>query len=113
MEDRVPLKGKRNDFLQVYGVFDVHDHQALCYAHFHYDSAAAFNDHFTAAHLKTPEQHRLGKQAQAQAQAHAFALIQAGQSGRAQPTLAIYRSEINLGTARRLFFDAPLWTGRW
>ncbi len=113
MEDRVALKGKRNDFLQVYGVFDANDHQALCYAHFHYETAQAFNDHFTAAHLKTPEQHRLGKQAQAQVQAQAFARIQAGQSGRAQPALAIHRSGINLRMARRLFFDAPLWTGRW
>ncbi|NWA70198.1 dermonecrotic toxin domain-containing protein [Pseudomonas reactans] len=113
MDERVPLKGRRNDFLQVYGVFDTHDHQPLCYAHFHYESAKAFNDHFTAAHLKTPEQHRLGKQAQARAQEQANALIQAGQSGRAQPNLAIYRSEINLRMARRLFFDATSWQGWW
>lgn len=113
IDERVPLKGRRNDFLQVYGVFDTHDHQPLCYAHFHYESAKALNDHFTAAHLKTPEQHRLGKQAQAKAQEQANVLIQAGQSGRAQPNLAIYRSEINLRMARGLFFDATSWQGWW
>jgi hypothetical protein len=112
MSARVQMRGKQKDFLQVYGVFDRQRHTFLYFAHFHYQSAEAFDDHFTVAHLKTRRQNRLGQQAQAQAQAQAFARIQAGQGGRVQSTLAIHRSEIDLSTARRLFFDAPLWKGR-
>lgn len=92
---------------------DVHTRQALCYGHFHYERQTGPDDHFTAAHLKTPAQHRMGKQTQAQAQAQAFARIQAGQGGRAVQTLEIHRGEINLKMARKLFFDAPLWTQEW
>jgi hypothetical protein len=92
---------------------DVHTRRPLCYGHFHYARETGPDDHFTAAHLKTPVQHRMGKQSQAQAQAQAFARIQAGQGGRAQQTLEIHRGEINLRMARRLFFQAPMWTREW
>ncbi|MBB6288336.1 MULTISPECIES: hypothetical protein [unclassified Pseudomonas] len=106
---RVALAARPNDWLQAYGVVDVHTRQPLWYAHFHYERQAGPDDHFTAAHLKTPEQHRMGKQTQAQAQAQAFASIQAGQGGRASQALEIHRGEINLRMARKLFFDAPQW----
>ncbi|CAM2879486.1 hypothetical protein SAMN04490207_4984 [Pseudomonas gessardii] len=106
---RVALAGRANDWLQAYVVLDVHSRQALCYGHFHYERPSGPDDHFTAAHLKTPAQHRLGKQSQAQAQAQAFASLQAGQGGRVTQTLAIHRGEVNLRMARKLFFDAPAW----
>ncbi|MBD8235087.1 hypothetical protein SOM46_05845 [Pseudomonas fluorescens] len=110
---RIALAANANDWLQTYVVMDVHTRQALCYGHFHYERQTGPDDHFTAAHLKTPAQHRMGKQTQAQAQAQAFARIQAGQGGRAVQTLEIHRGEINLKMARKLFFDAPLWTQEW
>lgn len=110
---RVALAGSPTDWLQAYVVMDVHTRRPLCYGHFHYARETGPDDHFTAAHLKTPVQHRMGKQSQAQAQAQAFARIQAGQGGRAQQTLEIHRGEINLRMARRLFFQAPMWTREW
>lgn len=111
--ERVELAGRANDWLQTYVVMDVQARQALCYGHFHYERRVGPDDHFTAAHLKTPAQHRLGKQSQVQARAQAFASIQAGQTGRVTQTLEIHRGEINRRMARKLFFDAPLWTGDW
>lgn len=102
---RVALKGRRDDYLQVYAVNDAHTGKALAYAHFHYARRQGPDDHFTAAHLKTPEQARLGRQAQAKAEAQAFARMRLGQTGRAQQTLEIHRSEIQLALARRLFFS--------
>lgn len=103
---RVALKGRREDYLQVYAVNDAHTGKALAYAHFHYACGQGPDDHFTAAHLKTPEQARLGRQAQAHAEAQAFARMRMGQTGRVQQTLQIHRSEIQLPLARRLFFSA-------
>ena len=102
---RVALKGRRDDYLQVYAVNDAHTGKTLAYAHFHYARGQGPDDHFTAAHLKTPEQARLGRQAQAQAEAQAFARMRMGQTGRAQQTLEIHRSEIQLALARRVFFS--------
>ncbi|WP_053133581.1 hypothetical protein [Pseudomonas sp. MIACH] len=111
--ERVALAASPHDWLQTYVVMDVHTRQPLWYAHFHYERQAGPDDHFTAAHLKTLEQHRMGKQAQAQAQAQAFASIQAGQTGRVRQTVEIHRGEIYLRMARRLFFEAPMWTPDW
>lgn len=102
---RVKLAGSRDDFLQEYRVLDVHTGKALCFAHFHYARQVSPDDHFTAAHLKTPEQRRLGQQAQAEVQAAAFARMRLGQTGRAQQTLEIHRAQIQLPLARRLFFS--------
>jgi hypothetical protein len=111
--ERVALAASPHDWLQTYVVMDVHTRRPLWYAHFHYERQAGPDDHFTAAHLKTLEQHRMGKQSQAQAQAQAFASIQAGQTGRVRQTLEIHRGEIYLRMARRLFFEAPMWTPDW
>lgn len=102
---RVALKERRNDFLQAYAVNDAQTGKALAYAHFHYARRQGPDDHFTAAHLKSPEQERLGRQAQAQVETAAFARMRSGQGGRAQQTLEIRRSAIQLPLARRLFFS--------
>lgn len=102
---RVALKGRREDYLQVYVVNDAHTGKALAYAHFHYGRSQGPDDHFTAAHLKTPEQVRLGRQAQAQVEAQAFARMRSGQAGRVQQTLEVRRSVIQLPLARKLFFS--------
>lgn len=107
--ERVALAGRSDDWLQSYVVIDEQSRQPWCYGHFHYGRQTGPDDHFSAAHLKTPEQHRLGKQAQIEAQAQAFARMKAGQSGRVSQTLEIHRGEINLRMARKLFFDAPAW----
>lgn len=100
---RVKLKG--DDFLQVYAVNDVHTGKPLCFAHFHYGRSEGPDDHFTAAHLKSPEQERLGRQAQAAVEAQAFARMRTGQTGRVQQTLEIRRAQIGLALARQLFFS--------
>lgn len=102
---RVALKGRKNDYLQEYAVCDVHTGKTLAYAHFHYARSHGPDDHFTTAHLKPPEQARLGRQAQAQAEAEAFARMRTGQGGRVKQTLEVHRSEIQLPLARRLFFS--------
>ena len=102
---RVALRERREDYLQVYAVIDVHTGKALAYAHFHYTRQQGPDDHFTAAHLKVPEQERLGRQAQAQVEAEAFARMRSGQAGRVRQTLEIRRSVIQLPLARRLFFS--------
>ncbi|WP_339435858.1 hypothetical protein [Pseudomonas sp. EL_65y_Pfl1_R32] len=102
---RVPLRGRRNDFLQVYAVNDIHTGRALCFAHFHYASRHGPDDHYTFGHIKSPEQNRLGRLAQAEFEAQAFARMRLGQGGRAQQTLEIYRSPVGLAMARRLFFS--------
>lgn len=90
---RVMLKGPPVDYLQVYRVEAVQPPKVLAYAHFHYARAQALDEHFSAGHLKTPEQNRLGRKAQARAES-------AG--GKA---LEIHRSAIGLPLARRVFFS--------
>lgn len=102
---RVPLEGKTRDFLQVYVVADAHTEQPLCYAHFHYERSQGPDDHYTAAHLKSPEQERLGRQAQAEVEAQAFARMRTGQAGRVRQTLEIDRASISRALARRVFFS--------
>ncbi|SDX64944.1 hypothetical protein [Pseudomonas salomonii] len=104
-DGRVPASDKPRDFMQVYVVTDTLTGQPLCYAHFHYENRQGPADHYTAAHLKSPEQQRLGRQAQAQAEAQAFARIRTGQTGRVQLTLEIERTSISRPLARRLFFS--------
>ena len=103
---RVALRGRDKDFLQVYAVLDARTGQPLCYAHFHYERSQGPDDHFTAAHIKTLQQERLGRQAQADVEAQAFASMRTGQTGRVQQTLVIRRSNIALPLARTLFFSA-------
>lgn len=103
---RVLLKGTADDYLQVYVVADARDSQrALCYAHFHYTRPEGPDDHYVGnPHIKTPEQERLGRQAQARVEAQAFLRIRTGQTGRVRQTLDIGRATITRAFARRLFF---------
>ena len=101
---RSPLAGPPPEFLQEYAVNSAHTGKTLGFAHFHYKKIGDFDDYFTAAHLKTVEQVRMGRQAQAQVEAQAFARIRSGQGGRV-PKLEIHRAEIQLQLARRLFFS--------
>jgi len=57
-------RGKIEDYLQEYAVKDADTSQPLWYAHLHYRKANAPARDFSAAHLKTPEQRRLGVQSQ-------------------------------------------------
>lgn len=64
------------------------------YAHMHYPAADTAAEHFSAAHLKTPEQRYLGAGAQGEAQAQ-------GQR------LAIHRGELYGPLVRKIFFTEP------
>lgn len=63
----------------------------LWWAHFHYASEDADPGAFTAAHLKLPEQRKLGYKA----------LVRAAQDSKT--VVAIYRSAIGKDMAQRLF----------
>ena len=89
--DRRRLKGSRKDYLKEYEVRERRTGNVLWYAHFHYASADAANDAFTAAHLKLPEQRLLA----GAFDAHAASSTQ---------MIAIYRSAISPQLARSLFF---------
>ncbi|WP_073524326.1 hypothetical protein [Pseudomonas fluorescens] len=104
---RVLLEGKTDDYLQVYKVADARDiKRALCFAHFHYKRSHGPDDHYEGdPHLKSPEQERLGRQAQARVEADAFARMRTGQTGRVRQTLEIDRAKITRPFARRLFFS--------
>lgn len=86
------LKGPRKDYLQEYEIRDKKTDQVLWYAHFHYSEPGAANEHYTAAHLKTLEQRRLGG-----------AFEQLGDSE--QQRIGVYRSEIGPHLARLLFLN--------
>ncbi|KGE67503.1 MULTISPECIES: hypothetical protein [Pseudomonas] len=100
---RVALIGRKNDFLQEYAVNDARTGKAMAYAHFHYTSSRDVDDNFSAAHLKTPDQARLGRMAQARVETQAFERMRSGQGGRAVQPLEIHRSEIQRRLALRLF----------
>jgi hypothetical protein len=85
------LKGPKKDFMQEYEIRDQKTSRALWYAHFHYASLNAPNEAYIVAHLKTPEQRRLGG---------AFEEYE-GMS--VQLRRAIYRAKIGPHLARSLF----------
>lgn len=85
------LKGPGKDYLDEYEIRDTQDNAVLWYAHFHYPSPEAAVEAFSAAHLKTRDQQKLGG-----------AFERKGASDRDQ--IAIYRSEISPVLARSLFF---------
>nr|WP_315414030.1 DUF6543 domain-containing protein [uncultured Pseudomonas sp.] len=87
------LKGPGKDYLDEYAISDHDTQEVLWYAHFHYDSPPAELDQFTAGHLKTRDQQRLGG-----------AIHRTGLSDGDQ--IAIYRSEISPQLARSLFFQS-------
>lgn len=86
------LKGADKNYLDEYAISDHHTQEVLWYAHFHYESPQAELDHFTAGHLKTRDQQKLGG-----------AIHRTGLNDRDQ--IAIYRSEISPQLARSLFFQ--------
>lgn len=86
------LKGSRKDYLDEYEVLDHKTRKVLWYAHFHYADADAAVGSFTVAHLKTVGQRLLGG-----------AFNVRGHSD--QELIAIYRSEISLALANRVFFS--------
>ncbi|WP_439854203.1 dermonecrotic toxin domain-containing protein [Pseudomonas yamanorum] len=91
------LKGPRKDFLQEYEIREKQNKRILWYAHFHYAAMDAVGEAYTAAHLKTLEQRRLGGAFESRGDASEQAGIE------------IYRSEIGPQLARRLFLapEAP------
>ena len=74
-----------------YEVLDRRTREVLWYAHFHYASTADPVGSFTAAHLKTVAQRRLG------------GAIEQDNAG--QELIAIYRSEISHAQASSMFFS--------
>ncbi|KRP47415.1 hypothetical protein SAMN04490190_4062 [Pseudomonas libanensis] len=57
---RRALKGPNKDYLDEYEIRDKESGAVLWYAHFHYDAKGAELEDFSADHLKTREQQRLG-----------------------------------------------------
>lgn len=91
LDGRVPeiIDGK-TDFLQEYEVQDCSDgNKPLWYAHFHYTSLDAADDHPTAAHLKTAAQRGQGREYE----------LRTGQK--------VYRAPISNATGRAIFLSAP------
>lgn len=86
------LKGPGKNYLDEYEVRDHSTHAVLWYAHFHYASPHAAAQDFTAGHLKTREQQKLGG-----------AFQRTGLNDRDQ--IAIYRSEVSPPLAQSLFFE--------
>lgn len=83
------LKGPGKDYLEEYEVRDAENNAVLWYAHFHYPSLQAAAEEFSAGHLKTREQQKLGG---------------AFERSTDRDQIAIYRSEISPALARSLFF---------
>ena len=90
--NRRRLKGPGKNYLDEYEVRDHQTHEVLWYAHFHYGSPQAALPDYTAGHLKTREQQKLGGAFQAT-------------SSNDRDQIAIYRSEIRLPLANKLFFN--------
>ncbi|MBC3776970.1 DUF6543 domain-containing protein [Pseudomonas sp. SWRI99] len=85
------LKGSRRDYMDEYEVRDK-DGGVLWYAHFHYANANDAVSAFTAGHMKTAAQRRLGR-----------AFYQQGKSN--EELIEIYRSKIDSTLAQALFFS--------
>jgi hypothetical protein len=87
------LKGPKKDFMQEYEVRDQKTKRVLWYAHFHYTSLDAPGEAYTAAHLKTPEQRRLG------------GAFEEYEGMPEQLRRAVYRAKIGPHLARTLFLS--------
>ena len=87
------LKGPKKDFMQEYEVRDQKTKRVLWYAHFHYTSLDAPDEAYIAAHLKTPEQRRLG------------GAFEEYEDMPEQLRRAIYRANIGPHLARALFLS--------
>ncbi|MFJ2711396.1 dermonecrotic toxin domain-containing protein [Pseudomonas sp. NPDC087346] len=90
--ERRRLKGPRKDYLLEYPILDKPTGKVLWYAHFHYAGATDPLPTFTAAHLKTVEQRRLG------------GAYVARENRSNQELIAIHRSTISHAQADALFF---------
>jgi hypothetical protein len=91
--ERRRLKGPRKDYLLEYPILDKQTGKVLWYAHFHYANPDDPLPSFTAAHLKTVEQRRLG----------GAYVEREGRSN--QELIAIHRSAISHTQAATLFFS--------
>ena len=91
---RTKLAGRHAGYLQEYAVVDVHTKKTLWYAHFHYNTLTGPEEEFIAAHLKTPNQRRLGGKYERRHDASEHNNID------------IYRSEISPQLARSLFLSS-------
>jgi len=89
---RSKLSGRHKGYLKEYEILDAKHSNALWYAHFHYKDLASPEEAYTAAHLKTQSQRRLGGKYEALAKADD------------RDNIAVYRSEIGPLLARSLFF---------
>ncbi|NWA23344.1 hypothetical protein HX866_00420 [Pseudomonas gingeri] len=110
----------KDDFLQEYVVRDKATGKNIWVAHFHYPDKATAEELFVmrgvlgkdgkpqshGAHLKRWAERFVGVKAQARAEQERFERIRQGQPGRALEVFRIWRSEISLGMARQLFFNA-------
>lgn len=90
---RRALKGPNKDYLDEYEIRDKESGRVLWYAHFHYATRDAALEDFTADHLKTREQQRLG-----------------GAHQRTGPNdwdmIEIHRRKIGNQLAKSLFFES-------
>lgn len=91
--ERRRLKGPRKDYLTEYEILDKQSKKVLWYAHFHYDNLSDPRESFTAAHLKTVVQRKLG------------GAFDWRESGSNQELIEIHRSAISRVLASALFFS--------
>lgn len=92
---RSKLAGRHKGYLKEYEILDTQSANALWYAHFHYKDLVSPEETYTAAHLKTKAQRRLGGKYQPTGR------------GDERDNIAVYRSEISPQLARSLFFNPP------
>ncbi|MHC8408685.1 dermonecrotic toxin domain-containing protein [Pseudomonas sp. Hz4] len=91
--ERRRLKGPRRDYLQEYEILDKKTNKVLWYAHFHYANPTDPLPSFTAAHLKTADQRRLG------------GAYDWRENHSNHELIAIHRSAISRSQAAALFFS--------
>ncbi|WP_421558192.1 dermonecrotic toxin domain-containing protein [Pseudomonas canadensis] len=89
---RTKLAGRNKGYLKEYEILDAANSNALWYAHFHYNELVGPEAAYTAAHLKTKAQRRLGGKYQSPGPRDD------------RGNIAVYRSEIGPKLARSLFF---------
>ncbi len=92
---RSKLSGRNKGYLKEYEILDTQSSNALWYAHFHYKELVGPEEAYTAAHLKTKAQRRLGGKYQTPTRTDDH------------ESIAVYRSEIGPHLARLLFFTQP------
>lgn len=86
--ERIKLRGRDKGYLREYTVVDATTKLPLWYAHFHYPTPTGPNEAYTAAHLKTHKQRKMGGQRESLSD------------------IAVYRREIGPQLARSLFLKA-------